>query len=137
MSEDGDILAGLFGLREAPVGAAEVLVAFAVGLVIAGLIGMAVSLFRVRARAQTWADRIAGAQALPDGEQSLALAVLLREMTDKAAPGQTRWTERAADRFGFEPEEVEALTNALYQPGNGVTDRLVVMATRAARAVGT
>ncbi|MEO1492188.1 MAG: hypothetical protein AAFV19_08555 [Pseudomonadota bacterium] len=136
MPEDADILAGLYGLREVPPSILDVIAALALGLVLAGLIGMGLSAFRGRSRRQRWQDRLAMTHSLPEPEKTLHLAMLLRDATEQTSPGSGRWTERAARRFEFDAAEISSLSEALYRPGETTSDRLSVMAERAVRTVG-
>ncbi len=136
MPEHAEILAGLYGLREAPPGVADVTAAFAIGLILAGIVGMAFSVFRIRPQYKTWADRVAAARTMPEAERPLHLALLLKEATDQAAPGPERWTERAAAHFHLDPVEIQAVSDGLYRPGPMATDLLDEALSRAVRKAG-
>ncbi|MEM8698522.1 MAG: hypothetical protein AAGF44_05090 [Pseudomonadota bacterium] len=119
---DSVLLDGLAGLRlpaEAPL--PDVAAAFALGLALVALAGALLGLFartppRLRDRALA---RLADLGELPPGERMLALAHLLREVTDQVAPEADgrNWLDRAQRCFDLPPEAVAGLGIALYQPG--------------------
>ncbi|MEL6477850.1 MAG: hypothetical protein AAFR17_11035 [Pseudomonadota bacterium] len=119
---DPRILEDLRGLRfEETATLPDVAAGFAVGLALAALAGMALGLVgrhspRLRDRALA---RLSDLADLPPAERMLALAHLLREVTDAVAPegGGRNWLDRAQRRFDLPPEAMSGLGAALYQRG--------------------
>lgn len=109
-------LSGLYGLRVAPLGWAEVAAALALGLLIAWLIGSAVMAFRARPRPEQLPMCIAAARALPAVDRSMVLCGLLKELTERQAPGAGPWSQRAVAAFGIDRETARRLAD-LYRPG--------------------
>lgn len=133
MSDDANILAGLYGLRQVPPGWVDLVTALALGLLLAALIALALRAFRRRARSNH-SDLIEAYRTLPEPQRITALAALLRDLTNRDAPGPGRWTRRAVDRLGIDPGLVAALDETLYRPGPSVTpERLETAIAVAAR----
>lgn len=123
-------LSGLYGLRAGDFGWPEVLAAAGLGLLFAVLIGLALHLFRGRPRRAQ--DPVEAAHDLPGDVRALVLAGLLKDATDRAAPGETPWPERAEETFGLDPATVRQLAN-LYQPGTMLDPDPVERALNVAR----
>ena len=117
MPEHADILNGLYGLRTSAPGWADLLAALGLGLLIAGLTGTISGAFRRPRHAETTiATKLAQAMALPRAERVLALASILRGLTERHAPGTAPWTERASAHFNIDPVLLRDLSRALYRP---------------------
>lgn len=111
-------LGGLYGLRDLPLGWAELIAAVALGLLLAGLLALSATLFRKRSGPPPLARQIIAARRLaPDG-RAIVLTGLLRDLTNQTAPGPAPWPERAARHFGLDADTATALAD-LYRPGNG------------------
>ena len=137
MPEDADILAGLHGLREVAPVWSDLAVALAAGLLVAVLLWLIVRLFQARPTRPDVAGRVGAARALPPSERAAALTGLLRDLTDRAAPGRAPWAGRAAIAFGLESDRLERLRTALYLPGTPVDlEELEALVRRAARTAG-
>lgn len=108
-------LQGLYGLRPPSPGWDDVLAALAIGLILAGLIGVLALAFRKRPRPPTMHQAITRARALPSADRSLVLAGLLRELTDRRVPGPAPWGERAV-KLGLDRDSAARL-GQLYRPG--------------------
>lgn len=118
MAEAADPLIGLHGLRTLDPTLADGLGALALGLLIAatvfGLWGLRP---RVKARSAGPAARLQAARALPPDERIVALAGLLRDLTDRHAPGPDPWTARAVRHFHLPADSFAVLGPALYRRG--------------------
>lgn len=112
---DDAVLNGLYGLRTAPIGWAELLAATALGGLLAILIAAALIQLR-RPKGTAAQDRIVEARQLPTQARAMVLIGLLREMTDQQAPGDAPWPDRARDHFGLDNDLATRLSS-LYQPG--------------------
>ena len=121
--DNADILDTLHGLRVDSVATLpDVTAAFALGLMLAALGGYLLRLLgphspRLRDRALA---RLDATRALPPRERMLALAHLLRDVTDAVAPevDGRNWLDRAQRRFDLPPEALAGLGAALYRPGD-------------------
>lgn len=137
MPEDAAILAGLHGLREAAPVWPDVAAALAAGLVLTTVPWLVLSLFQARPSRPDIRARIIGARLLPDAERAAALAGLLREMTDGAAPGEAPWATRAAMRFGLDRDRLDRLREELYRPaGPADIEELEATVVRVAELAG-
>ena len=110
------VLSGLYGLRFDPLVWSDVAAALSIGLVVAGLIGLFVQLFRRLPRSNPAEARILAARALPDMDRAMVLCGVLKELTDQRAPGGTVWYERAVKVFNLDPTLAATLAD-LYRPG--------------------
>lgn len=117
MAEQADILAGLHDLRMGPPGFADLVTALALGLIAAALVGLLLRAVTARRRQQTMLARVRAAQTLPAAERSLSLLLLLREMTERCAPGPGPWTARAARLCGIAQADLQGACDGLYRPG--------------------
>lgn len=136
MAEDADILKGLYGLRLDAPGLAELLIVLGLGLAVAAIFCALLRLFRRRVRPVSVADQLAACRSLPRAERLTALAALLLELTDRAAPGPDPWTGRA-ETLGVAPGLLGDLRVALYRPDPDLnTDDLEHAVLRAARRAG-
>ncbi len=122
MPEDADILTGLYGLRVAGPDWIDLATALAVGILVAALLLKLSGGARVLRPSSLRLERSSYSD-LPDRDRTTALANLLREMTEAAAPGQAHWTERAAERFGLERASLLDLRKALYDPNESFDPR--------------
>lgn len=113
---DEAVLSGLYGLRETPPGWSELIAAFALGLLIASAFGLAAFMFRSASRSPDIADRLVHLRALPEQERTIALAGILKDLTDRKVGGDAPWPERAASGFGL-GEETAMRLGRLYQAG--------------------
>lgn len=107
-------LEGLYGLRTDPFGWAEMTAALALGMLLALLIGVIVHGFRRRSVATR--NRLDAIPELSDDARAVVLAGLLREETERLAPGDDPWPDRAAKRFRLDAATVRQLSD-LYRPG--------------------
>lgn len=107
-------LEGLYGLKTHAFGLAEMMAALALGVLLATLIGAVVQLFRRRSVAV--GDSLDAISDLSDDARAVVLARLLREETERLAPGDRPWPERAAERFPLDDATVRQLSD-LYRPG--------------------
>ena len=107
-------LSGLYGLKLGAFGWAEIAAALGLGVLLAVLIGLAFHLFRRRRAAAT--DPLARAADLPEDARAIMLAGLLRQETERLAPGDAPWPERAAKRFRLDEATAGQLAD-LYRPG--------------------
>ncbi|MEM8842512.1 MAG: hypothetical protein AAGD47_12125, partial [Pseudomonadota bacterium] len=74
-------------------------------------------------------------RSLPGPQRVTALAAVLRDLTNRTAPGPGRWTRRAVEQMGVDPGLIEALEQTLYRPGPSVTpERLETAIATAAGA---
>lgn len=130
---DDAILSGLYGLRETPPGWPEIIAAIALGLLIAGFVGWIASMFRNPVRRWDIANKLAPLEILSEQDRGLALAGMLKELTDRKATGSAPWPERAATAFSLDPEIVGQLSN-LYHPSqvldSAALERAVLKAGR-------
>lgn len=110
------VLSGLYGLRVDPFAWSDVAAALSIGLAAAGLIGLFVQLFRRLPRAKSAAARIVAARALPDADRAMVLCGVLKDLTDRRAPGGAAWYERAVNTFNLDPVLAASLAD-LYRPG--------------------
>ena len=90
--------------------------ALGLGLLAAGLAAVAIRAFRARPRRPGLHARIAAARALPQPDRAMVLAALLRDRTDREAPGETPWPDRAVAAFGLDQATARRLGD-LYRPG--------------------
>lgn len=107
-------LEGLYGLKTYAFGWTELIAALALGVLLAILIGVIVHVFRRRSVPDM--NRLAAVSDLPDDARAVVLAGLLREETERLAPGDRPWTDRAAERFRLDDATVRQLSD-LYRPG--------------------
>ncbi|MEL7470294.1 MAG: hypothetical protein AAFN27_17705 [Pseudomonadota bacterium] len=119
MAEDAEILQGLYGLRLEAPGLSELFIAVGLGLALVALAVALAGVFRRNMRLVPVADRVAATRALPLAERLTALAVLLRELTDRTAPGQDPWTLRA-ETLGVAPGLLRDIGTGLYRPDPGL-----------------
>ncbi|MEM7744771.1 MAG: hypothetical protein AAF409_13775 [Pseudomonadota bacterium] len=137
MASTADLLQGLTDLRLPEPGAAELVLALGLGLALAGVIGGLTQVFRQRPAQVPFATRIEETRTLAPPHRTVALAVLLRELTDRTAPGPQPWTERAATTFGLDHAVRAALAEGLYRPGFALDpEALEDSVRRAARRAG-
>ena len=113
---DDAVLAGLYGLRETPPTWLELLAALAIGLLLAGMISAAAYLFQGVTRPAMLDKRLEKIRLLPMPQRAIALASILKELTDAKVAGDVPWPERAAEAFGLEASQVEALAD-IYRSG--------------------
>lgn len=113
---DEEILAGLHDLRMIPIDGFEIVAAVALGLLIAGTLGIVFLMFRKAPKPDALESRIALARKLPDAQRTLALAGLLKDLTDQKTPGAAPWPERAERAFDLDARCVNLLKQ-LYEPG--------------------
>lgn len=116
MPEDAEILAGLYGLRATAPDWTAMIAAFAVGLLVAGLLALLLQSFRKPPARMNIAEQIAGIRAIPDPQRIAAMSALLKELTDLAAPGETHWVDRAIAHFGLDERLMGSIGDALYRP---------------------
>lgn len=107
-------LNGLYDLKLGAFGWAELAAALALGVLLSVVLGGALHLFRRRATAAK--DPLAAIAELPEDARAMALAGMLRKETDRLAPGEAPWPERAAARFKLDPDTAKQLANP-YHPG--------------------
>lgn len=124
-------LQGLYAVRLAPYAWADVLAALVMGLCFALLIGGVLSIFRAR-RVSAIDQDIAAARRLPAEARAIVLARVLKEATERNAPGAAPWPDRAAQHFGLDTETTQALMD-LYTPGAALPPEPLERALSAAR----
>lgn len=112
------LLSGLYGLRLEAVHWSDLAAALSIGLAVAALIGLLLLAFRSRRSGHGLARRIAVSRTLPDADRAMVLCGLLRELTDRRAPGDTEWQDRAIGAFSLDTALAEPLKD-LYRPGPG------------------
>lgn len=138
LPEHAEILGGLYGLREAAPGGADLLAALGLGLLIAGLIGAGLGAFRTRSRKDGVAHRVASTRDMSPPDRIAALANLLRTLTEATEPGPSDWTDRAVSQFGLDPVLLQGLRASLYTPTSSTDpealEAAVLQAARKARA---
>ncbi|MEM1299098.1 MAG: hypothetical protein AAGH68_07430 [Pseudomonadota bacterium] len=117
MPEHADVLSGLYGLRETGLGIVDIATAFGLGLLLAGIFGIAFGLLRVQKTRDPLSLRIAAACSLAEPERAASMAGLLRELTDREAPGEADWIIRAARHFDLDPAMLSRVRAELYKPG--------------------
>lgn len=128
---DEAVLSGLHGLRETPPGIAEVLAAFALGLLIASAVSIGASMFRSTSARPDLAGRLAHLRTFPEQDRAIALAGMLKELTDRKVAGDAPWPERAASSFGLGETTVVRL-GQLYETGPALDSEALERAIRIA-----
>lgn len=116
MPEHADTLAGLYGLRETAPGLLDLIAALGIGLLLAGIVGGLLGKFRARPGHFQLAERIAATRDLAPPDRTAALAAILRDVTDRAAPGADHWTARARAKFDLDGEMMASVKASLYAP---------------------
>ena len=136
MADTPAFLQELHGLRLDAPGFAEVALALGAGLILAALIGVLLQRFRQPMPALRAEDTVQAARELPEAERVTILASLLRELTDREAPGRAPWVERARE-LGVAPNLLHDLGDALYRPDASIdVQELERAVLGAARKVG-
>lgn len=116
MPEHSDILNGLYGLKETGPGMLDLATAVGIGLLLAGIIGIALGLLPKRKTRDRLSQRVAAAQSLAEPEKTAAIVALLRELTDQEAPGEADWIIRAARHFRLDVVLLSRVRAGLYTP---------------------
>ena len=111
-------LSGLYGLRPDAVHWSDTVAALSIGLAVAGLIGFLLLVSRSKRPGHRLVRRITAARVLPDADRAMVLCGFLREITDRRAPGDAAWQDRAVDTFGLDVVLAGPLKD-LYRPGPG------------------
>lgn len=120
LGDDAEILAGLSGLRDGAPGGAELITAIALGVLLAGLIGLGARVFQTRHRPVSLDEAIRSASTLPKPDRSVAFMSLMQSLTNRIAPGPEPWLTRARAQFGAEVAPFEAAGPALYRPDTAI-----------------
>lgn len=121
MPEHADLLLGLHGLRTDGPGISEIVLACALGLLLAMIVGATLRTITRRASTNSNSQRarVAAVRAMPDAEKVVALANILRDLTERRAPGPEPWLVRAERAFRLPADIHSALEDSLYLPGGG------------------